>query len=157
MELVLTGIIPKKHQEPHTQDPFIQKFDVISYESRSFIQVPVLQVSGEPQGYLFVVIPEHLKISKYLNNSRNHILEHSATRQKANLQSFRNVKIKKLNASAQRRVSIIKSVIHQPEILIMEEPDQNIDLESKVILKQQATRSSVRHCLYGESLYYSNE
>ncbi|KMK78319.1 PucR family transcriptional regulator [Alkalihalobacillus pseudalcaliphilus] len=79
MELVLTGIIPKKHQEPHTQDPFIQKFDVISYESRSFIQVPVLQVSGEPQGYLFVVIPEHLKISKYLNNSRNHILEHSAT------------------------------------------------------------------------------
>ncbi|KMK78318.1 transcriptional regulator [Alkalihalobacillus pseudalcaliphilus] len=91
-------------------------------------------ISFQNEGiYDRLTVYEYLKFYRDIFSATTNIDEYI---QKANLQSFRNVKIKKLNASAQRRVSIIKSVIHQPEILIMEEPDQNIDLESKVILKQ---------------------
>ncbi|KGA98185.1 ABC transporter ATP-binding protein [Alkalihalobacillus alcalophilus ATCC 27647 = CGMCC 1.3604] len=58
---------------------------------------------------------------------------------KANLLSVKNRKIKLLDASAKRRLSFVKAMIHQPELLIFEEPDQNIDLESKITLRRLIT------------------
>ncbi|THG91211.1 PucR family transcriptional regulator [Alkalihalobacillus alcalophilus ATCC 27647 = CGMCC 1.3604] len=78
-QLVLEGVLPTKHITPANQDPFMQKFDLIHYEKRDILQVPVLQISGEAQGYLFVFIPEHIKAPSFLTHNRTHILEHAAT------------------------------------------------------------------------------
>lgn len=46
------------------------------------------------------------------------------------------VKIKKLSYSEKRRLAFAKAIVHDPELVILEEPDQNIDLESKRILSK---------------------
>ncbi|SFF64813.1 transcriptional regulator, LytTR family [Halobacillus alkaliphilus] len=55
---------------------------------------------------------------------------------KVNLSAKKPQRIKTLNFSERKRLSLVKALVHQPELIILEEPDQNIDLESKVILRR---------------------
>ncbi|MGG3988614.1 LytTR family transcriptional regulator DNA-binding domain-containing protein [Bacillus smithii] len=55
---------------------------------------------------------------------------------KVNLANKRYIKISKLSFSEKKRLLLAKSIIHHPYLVIMEEPEQNIDLESKMILCQ---------------------
>ncbi|MFC7319830.1 LytTR family transcriptional regulator DNA-binding domain-containing protein [Halobacillus campisalis] len=55
---------------------------------------------------------------------------------KVNLPGGKSRRIKQLNYSERRRLSFVKALVHQPELVILEEPDQNIDLESKVLLRE---------------------
>ncbi|WP_082232089.1 LytTR family transcriptional regulator DNA-binding domain-containing protein [Halobacillus massiliensis] len=54
---------------------------------------------------------------------------------KVNLYGVRAKPIKHLDYSQRKRLAFAKALIHNPELVIFEEPDQNIDLESKVILR----------------------
>ncbi|MFG6113698.1 LytTR family transcriptional regulator DNA-binding domain-containing protein [Halobacillus sp. MO56] len=46
------------------------------------------------------------------------------------------VKIKKLSFSEKRRVLIARAIINQPDLIILEEPDQNLDIESNLIIRR---------------------
>ncbi|MEK5037040.1 LytTR family transcriptional regulator DNA-binding domain-containing protein [Sporosarcina sp. FSL K6-3457] len=53
---------------------------------------------------------------------------------KVHLEEKRNVRIKKLSYSEQRRIQFAKLLFQNPDLLIFEEPDQNIDIETQRIL-----------------------
>ncbi|GLY12288.1 LytTR family transcriptional regulator DNA-binding domain-containing protein [Pseudobacillus badius] len=46
------------------------------------------------------------------------------------------VKIMKLSYSEKKRLQLAKAVLHQPDLLLMEEPDQNMNIESKIIMQR---------------------
>ncbi|WP_010529034.1 LytTR family transcriptional regulator DNA-binding domain-containing protein [Lentibacillus jeotgali] len=48
----------------------------------------------------------------------------------------RKAKISKLSYSEKKRLQLARVIIHQPDLLVMEEPDQNIDIESKIIMQR---------------------
>lgn len=45
-------------------------------------------------------------------------------------------KIIKLSFSEKKRLQLARVILHQPDLLLMEEPDQNIDIESKIIMQR---------------------
>lgn len=55
---------------------------------------------------------------------------------KVGLHEKRKQTIKNLTYSEIKRLNIARAIIHQPELIVMEEPDQNVDLESKIIIKR---------------------
>ncbi|MGG3809022.1 PucR family transcriptional regulator, partial [Geobacillus thermodenitrificans] len=74
------GIIPIQKTDSHlTQDPMFHKFRITEIEGRYIIQLPVLEISSDPKGYLFVVLPSHLSIESFLTQYRINVLEHAAT------------------------------------------------------------------------------
>jgi len=46
------------------------------------------------------------------------------------------IRISKLSYSEKKRLQLARVILHQPDLLIMEEPDQNIDIESKIIMQR---------------------
>ncbi|MGP4076316.1 LytTR family transcriptional regulator DNA-binding domain-containing protein [Halobacillus sp. K22] len=75
---------------------------------------------------------EYLKFYQRLYDKQTDIDE---LLHKVNLSSKKSQGIKKLTFSERKRLSFAKALVHQPDLVILEEPDQNIDLESKVILR----------------------
>ncbi len=53
---------------------------------------------------------------------------------KVHLEEKRNVRIKKLTYSEQRRIKFAKLLFQNPDLFILEEPDQNIDIETQRVL-----------------------
>ncbi|MFC2949410.1 PucR family transcriptional regulator [Virgibacillus sediminis] len=77
---VLQGILPTQEKDsPLTRDPMFQKFQVIEVEDQVMLQMPVLQVLGDPQGYIFVQMAPNTSIEKYLTQFRVNVLEHAST------------------------------------------------------------------------------
>ncbi|MFS0907377.1 LytTR family transcriptional regulator DNA-binding domain-containing protein [Priestia aryabhattai] len=46
------------------------------------------------------------------------------------------VKIKNLNFSEKKRLQVARVILPQPELIIFEEPNQNVDIESKIIIQR---------------------
>ncbi|GAF63338.1 ABC transporter ATP-binding protein [Bacillus sp. TS-2] len=61
---------------------------------------------------------------------------------KFNLLYVKKKRIKNLNLSETKRLLWAKAFVHNPKLVILEEPDQNIDLESKLILQRVLTEMS---------------
>lgn len=66
-----------------------------------------------------------------------------------------NVKIEKLSFSEKRRLHIGRVMIHNPDLVILEEPEQNVDTESTIIIrkaimkmKEQGKAILLRHLFY---------
>ncbi|TAA73086.1 PucR family transcriptional regulator [Planococcus salinarum] len=79
-EFVQAGNFPeRKEKAVADHDPMFQKFQIVEAEDRIFLQLPVLQVSADPQGYLFVLLPVESTVSSYLTPYRVTVLEHAAT------------------------------------------------------------------------------
>ncbi|MBO1000463.1 PucR family transcriptional regulator ligand-binding domain-containing protein [Bacillus sp. SD075] len=79
-EYIIQGIIPSgKETSLSTHDPMFQKFQIIETEDLTILQLPVLQVSGHSQGYLFVLLPSDTTVDSFLTEFRVNVLEHSAT------------------------------------------------------------------------------
>ncbi|MBO1510611.1 PucR family transcriptional regulator [Metabacillus bambusae] len=77
---VLQGILPaKKETSLVTRDPMFQKFQIVEIEGQKILQLPVLQVLGDAQGYIFVLLPTNTSVETYLTQYRVNVLEHSAT------------------------------------------------------------------------------
>ncbi|MDZ5607018.1 LytTR family transcriptional regulator DNA-binding domain-containing protein [Bacillus pseudomycoides] len=51
-----------------------------------------------------------------------------------------NVKIDKLSFSEKRRLHIGRVIIHNPDLIIFEEPEQNVDIESTIIIRKAIMR-----------------
>jgi purine catabolism regulator len=77
---VLQGILPlKKETALLTRDPMFQKFQIVEIEDQTILQLPVLQVLGDAQGYIFVILSPNTSVESYLTEYRVNVLEHSAT------------------------------------------------------------------------------
>lgn len=77
---VVKGILPlRKEASQISHDPMARKFQHIEIKGRHVLQLPVLQVLGDPQGYIFVVLPPETTVESYLTPYRITVLEHAAT------------------------------------------------------------------------------
>ncbi|MCP3027030.1 LytTR family transcriptional regulator DNA-binding domain-containing protein [Halobacillus sp. A5] len=90
-------------------------------------------VSHEEGVYERLTPYEYLRFFQQLYGRKGDINE---LLHKVNLSSRKSQRIKHLNYSERKRLSFVKALVHKPELVILEEPDQNIDLESKVILRE---------------------
>jgi purine catabolism regulator len=78
--LVLDGIVPtRKVASILTHDPMFQKFQVIEIEDQRLLQLPILDVTGEEQSHLYVILPDDVSLETFLTEYRVNVLEHSVT------------------------------------------------------------------------------
>ncbi|MFS1514605.1 LytTR family transcriptional regulator DNA-binding domain-containing protein [Chengkuizengella sp. SCS-71B] len=52
------------------------------------------------------------------------------------LLSKSNMKISRLSFSEKKRLHFSRVFVHQPDLIILEEPDQNVDIESRIIIQK---------------------
>ena len=79
-DAVIQGDFPiHRRADLMNNDPMLRKFRTAVLDSRVILQIPVLQVSEDPQGYIFVVLPKEIPVVSYLTHYRIAVLEHSAT------------------------------------------------------------------------------
>ena len=52
------------------------------------------------------------------------------------LEEYGRTRISKLTYSEKRRVQLARALIHQPELVVLQEPEQNLDVESRIILQR---------------------
>ncbi|ANU11782.1 PucR family transcriptional regulator [Planococcus antarcticus DSM 14505] len=77
---VIQGDFPIRRQaDLVNNDPMLRKFQASALGDRMILQIPVLQVSEDPQGYIFVVLPKEISVVSYLTHYRVAVLEHAAT------------------------------------------------------------------------------
>ncbi|WP_404332783.1 PucR family transcriptional regulator [Mesobacillus maritimus] len=77
---VTQGVIPAKQASsllPH--DPMFRKFQFIEIGNVSVLQLPIIQVSGDVQGYLFLITTQHISKDSFLTNYVVAVLEHATT------------------------------------------------------------------------------
>lgn len=97
--------------------------------------------SKEKLGFLFLnegfherlTVKESLKFFHQLYQSEESLDKITRTVQ---LDSKKHMKLKELTYSEKKRVQLAYILLQNPEIYIMEEPDQNLDVESKRILSK---------------------
>lgn len=66
---------------------------------------------------------------------------------KFGLQSYRETSIQYLSQGEQKKVSLIKAFLHEPEVLIFDEPTNSLDAASKVILSDLFKQYAKNHLL----------
>ena len=77
---IMKGDLPlRKESSQVSHDPMARKFQHIDIKGRHVLQLPVLQVLNDPQGYIFVILPPDTSIEAYLTPYRINVLEHAAT------------------------------------------------------------------------------
>jgi PucR family transcriptional regulator, purine catabolism regulatory protein len=77
---VVKGIIPaRKTMSLSSHDPMIQKIQMINIEEYCIVQLPVIQVQGNTQDYLFVIMPVDVSLNCFLTEYTVNVLEHAAT------------------------------------------------------------------------------
>ncbi|MFJ7936522.1 LytTR family transcriptional regulator DNA-binding domain-containing protein [Sporosarcina sp. NPDC096371] len=81
--------------------------------------------------YERLTVAEQIDLYRKLYNTNEAT---SVILRKVHLEEKRNVRIKKLSYSEQRRIQFGRLLIQNPDILIFEEPDQNIDIETQRVL-----------------------
>ncbi|MGG3799143.1 LytTR family transcriptional regulator DNA-binding domain-containing protein [Metabacillus fastidiosus] len=62
--------------------------------------------------------------------------EVDAILQKVGLWDRRKQKIEQLSFSERKRLQLARTILHNPDFIIMEEPDQNVDVETKLIIQK---------------------
>nr|WP_263327250.1 PucR family transcriptional regulator [Neobacillus sp. Marseille-Q6967] len=79
-EYTVKGIIPaRKPMSLSSHDPMIQKIQTIKIEDYCILQLPVIQVSGNTQDFLFVILPSDISLDQFLNQFTVNVLEHAVT------------------------------------------------------------------------------
>ncbi|AGK54511.1 LytTR family transcriptional regulator DNA-binding domain-containing protein [Bacillus sp. 1NLA3E] len=72
----------------------------------------------------------------FFKNLYNVDIEINSLIQKVSLAEKVRTKINNLSYSEKKRLQLARVILHHPDLLLMEEPDQNIDLESKIIMQR---------------------
>jgi PucR family transcriptional regulator, purine catabolism regulatory protein len=79
-EYAVKGIIPaRKNRSLSSHDPMIQKIQTIKIEGYCIVQLPVIQVSGNTQDFLFVILPSDISLDLFLTQYTVNVLEHAVT------------------------------------------------------------------------------
>ena len=81
--------------------------------------------------YERLTVEEHLNLYRNLYDANESI---SSALRKVHLEEKRNIRVKKLSYSEQKRILFAKLLIQNPELFIFEEPDQNVDMKHNAFL-----------------------
>ncbi|MDQ6600516.1 PucR family transcriptional regulator [Bacillus salipaludis] len=74
------GVLPqRKPTLRSSHDPMIQKIQSIYIDEYCILQLPVIQVSGNTLGYLFVILPSEVLLDQFLTQYIVNVLEHAVT------------------------------------------------------------------------------
>jgi PucR family transcriptional regulator, purine catabolism regulatory protein len=77
---IINGIIPSRDSAPlSSQDPMVQKIQIVNIEEHCILQLPVIQVSSNIKDYLFVILPVDIMMESFLTPFILNVLEHAAT------------------------------------------------------------------------------
>ncbi len=101
------------------------------------VEISKVNLSDVGFSFLNEGLYERLTVVEQINFYRQLYNADEATSvilRKVHLEEIRNVSVKKLSYSEQRRIQFAKLLIQDPEVLIFEEPDQNIDIETQRVL-----------------------
>ncbi|MDX8365983.1 LytTR family transcriptional regulator DNA-binding domain-containing protein [Cytobacillus sp. IB215665] len=123
---ILTDRLPKSGGEiNYFEKPFIGNFKNIS---------PNIGVLLSDDGYYERLTPkQYLQFIKRLYNVDGDI---EVIIKMVGLIDKQNTKIDKLSFSEKKRLQIARVILQDPQFFIMEEPTQNVDIESKMIVKR---------------------
>ena len=110
----------------------------VSIGEISIKDIDISKVNLAEVGFLFLneglyerlTVADQLHFYRKLYNSAESI---PSIIRKVHLEEQRNVRTKKLSNSEQRRVLFAKLLIQNPKLFIIEEPDQNVDIETQRI------------------------
>lgn len=116
----------------------IRKLPVVNGEI-TLGKIELTKVNLGDIGFLFLneglyerlTVADQLSFYSKLYNKAHSIPE---ILRKVHLEEKRHVRINKLTYSEQRRIQFAKLLIQEPEQIIIEEPDQNIDIETQHVL-----------------------
>jgi PucR family transcriptional regulator, purine catabolism regulatory protein len=79
-EYAIKGLIPaRKTVSLFSHDPMIQKIQTIKIDEQYILQLPVIQVSGNTQDYLFVILTSDISLDDFLTEHTVNVLEHAVT------------------------------------------------------------------------------
>ncbi|MFD3446648.1 LytTR family transcriptional regulator DNA-binding domain-containing protein [Microbacteriaceae bacterium 4G12] len=98
-------------------------------------KVGTFLLSDKP--YERMKVKDYLLFFQRLYNAKESIDE---IIQRIGLLDKQNVKIKRLTPSEQRRLQLGRAVLHHPELVILEEPEQNVDIQSTIIIRNLIAR-----------------
>lgn len=87
----------------------------------------------QDEAYERLTVKQYLKFLSGLYEAAANIEE---VAQQVGLLDRLNVKIDKLSFSEKRRLHIGRVIMHNPELVIFEEPEQNVDIESTIIIRK---------------------
>ncbi|MGZ7443452.1 ABC transporter ATP-binding protein [Paenibacillus sp. TH7-28] len=92
----------------------------------------------EKQLWPLMTCEEQLQFIGNLNRMDRKTIKKRSTMllESVGLEDKRNVLAKKLSGGMQRRLHIIMSVIHDPEIIILDEPEAGLDPQSRVLVRE---------------------
>lgn len=91
----------------------------------------------EDEAYERLTVNRYLKFISDLYEGAESITE---VAQQVGLLDRLNIKIEKLSFSEKRRLHIGRIMIHNPDLVIFEEPEQNVDTESTIIIRKALIR-----------------
>lgn len=91
----------------------------------------------EDEAYERLTVNRYLKFIADLYEGAESITE---VAQQVGLLDRLNIKIEKLSFSEKRRLHIGRIMIHNPDLVIFEEPEQNVDTESTIIIRKALIR-----------------
>ncbi|MFC7395398.1 PucR family transcriptional regulator [Scopulibacillus cellulosilyticus] len=78
-DLVSSGVIPSTKPLSSTHDPMLQKIKKVEADQHVMLQLPVIQTSGDAQGYLYVILPADKSKDEFLTQGIVTVLEHAVT------------------------------------------------------------------------------
>ncbi|MGE8082086.1 LytTR family transcriptional regulator DNA-binding domain-containing protein [Peribacillus loiseleuriae] len=124
--MMMIGEIPLSNGEVLLEGmPLNQRFKSLSNRVGLFLLDDALYDRLTPREYL-----------SFFKNLYNVDIEIDSLIQKVSLTEKVRTKINKLSFSEKKRLQLARAILHQPDLLLMEEPDQNIDIESKIIMQR---------------------
>ncbi|WP_233129871.1 response regulator transcription factor [Domibacillus epiphyticus] len=110
---------------------YINETKIAPGQKKMFQQIGYVYMQDELYTRLSVI--EYLRFFQQLHDGKVNLNELTDS---FGLMKKKNVRIEKLSYSEKVRVLTAKALVHDPDLLILEEPFQSIDLESKYIIQR---------------------
>ncbi|MCM3584396.1 PucR family transcriptional regulator ligand-binding domain-containing protein [Mesobacillus maritimus] len=79
-QYVMKGLIPVVDDSallPH--DPLFHKVQSVRFDGYNVLQLPIIQVASDVQGFLYVLLPPEMEIETYVSSFVGTVLEHATT------------------------------------------------------------------------------
>jgi ABC-type multidrug transport system ATPase subunit len=126
LKLICSLLKPQTGQIRYLDD----KFDHDSVSIRKIIGVSL----DDSHLLRHFTVAENLRLYQKLYTSTTSFEKIASWLDRFKLQTHRETPIQYLSQGEQKKVSLIKSFLHNPEILILDEPTNSLDHESKAVL-----------------------